>query len=125
MGNIRIETDRLILRSFEENDRKAVYLLFSDEEVNTFLPMYPLKDMDETKDFYEKKLKDKKYCFAICLKDDNFPIGCVHAEEDDSHDFGYALRKEFWRQGIVSEAGKAVTELLKEEGFPYITANHT
>ena len=125
MGNIRIETDRLILRSLEENDRKEVYLLFSDEEVNTFLPMYPLKDMDETKDFYEKKLKDKKYCFAICLKDDNFPIGCVHAEEDDSHDFGYALRKEFWRQGIVSEVGKAVTELLKEEGFPYITANHT
>ena len=45
-----------------------LYLLFSDKEVNTFLSMHPLKDMDETKDFYEKKRKDKKYCFAICLK---------------------------------------------------------
>lgn len=124
MGNMRIETDRLILRRFEENDMKAIYLLFSDKEVNTFLPMYPLKDMEETRAFFEQKLKSKKYCFAICLKDDNFPIGYVQAAEDDSHDFGYALRKEYWHQGIVSEASKAVIEFLKEQGFPYITATH-
>ena len=124
MENMRIETNRLILRRFEENDMKAIYLLFSDKEVNTFLPMYPLKDMEETKAFFEKKLKSKKYCFAICLKDNNFPIGYVHAEEDDSHDFGYALRKEYWHRGIVSEASKAVIEFLKEQEFPYITATH-
>lgn len=124
MDNIRIETNRLILRRFEENDMEAIYLLFSNEDVNTFLPMYPLKDMVETKEFFEKNLKSKKYCFAICLKDDNFPIGYVHAEEDDSHDFGYALRKEYWHQGIVSEASKAMMELLKKDGFPYITATH-
>ncbi len=61
MDNTRIETNRLILRRFEENDMEAIYLLFSNEEVNTFLPMYPLKDMDETKVFFEKKLKDKKW----------------------------------------------------------------
>lgn len=44
--------------------------------------------------------------------------------EDDSHDFGYALRKEYWHQGIASEAGNAVIQLLKEEGIPYITATH-
>ena len=123
MADIRIETERLILRRFEENDMEAIYLLFSDKEVNTFLPWYPVKDMKETKDFFEKLLKDKKYCFAICLSDD-YPIGYVHAEEDDSHDFGYALRKEYWHQGIVTEAGNAVIELLKENGIPYITATH-
>lgn len=124
MDHIRIQTDRLILRRFEENDMEAIYLLFSDKEVNTFLPWYPVRDMDETKIFFEKHLKNKKYCFTICLKDDDYPIGYVHAEEDDSHDFGYALRKEYWHQGIVTEAGNAVIELLKENGIPYITATH-
>mgnify|MGYP001030528471 CR=1 FL=1 len=124
MDNIRRETNRLILRRFDENDMEAIYLLFSDKEVNVFLPWYPLKDWNEAKIFYEKHLKAKKYCFAICLKDDDSPIGYVHAEEEDSHDFGYALRKEYWHQGIVSEAGNAVIELLKEEGIPYITATH-
>ncbi len=124
MDHIRIQTDRLILRRFEENDMKAIYLLFSDNEVNTFLPWYPVKDMNEAKNFFEKRLKDKKHCFAICRKEYNYPIGYVHAEDDDSHDFGYALRKEYWHQGIVSEASNAVIELLKEEGIPYITATH-
>lgn len=111
-----METNRLIVRRFEESDMEAMYLLFSDEEVNTFLPWYPVKDRNETKHFFETRLKGKKYCFAICLKDDNYPIGYVHAEEDDSHDFGYALRKKYWHQGIVSEASNAVIGLLKKRG---------
>lgn len=118
-----METRRLILRRFEENDIEAIYVLFSDTEVNTFLPWYPIKDMNEAKNFFKKRLKDKKYCFAICLNDD-YPIGYVHAEDDGSHDFGYALRKEYWRQGIVSEASIAVIGLLKKDGIPYITATH-
>lgn len=43
---------------------------------------------------------------------------------DESHDFGYALRKEFWHRGIVTEAGKAAVEQLKRDGIPYITATH-
>ena len=38
MEHIRIETDRLILRKFEESDMETIYSLLSDEEVNTFLP---------------------------------------------------------------------------------------
>lgn len=124
MNHIRIETNRLILRKFEENDMEAIYFLFSDKEVNTFLPWYPVKDRNEAENFFERRLKGRRYCFAICLKDDDYPIGYIHAEEDDSHDFGYALRREYWHRGIVSEAGNAVIELLKEEGIPYITATH-
>ena len=51
-----------------------------------FIP--PVKDLNETEDFFEKRLKDKRYCFAICLKDDDYPVGYVHAEDDGSHDFG-------------------------------------
>ena len=95
MEHIRIETDRLILRKFEESDMEAIYSLLSDEEVNTFLPWYPVKDMAEAKSFFKERLRDQKYGFAICLKSDDRPIGHVHVEaEDDSHDLGYALHRD-------------------------------
>lgn len=103
MDHIRIETDRLILRKFEESDMEAIYSLLSDEEVNTFLPWYPVKDMAEARSFFEERLRNQKYGFAICLKSDDRPIGHVHVEaEDDSHDLGYALCKAYWHQGLVS-----------------------
>ncbi len=41
----RLETDRLILRRFENDDMEALYLLLKDEEVNTFLPWFPVKSI--------------------------------------------------------------------------------
>lgn len=55
---------------------------------------------------------------------DDVPIGYVNVAMDDSHDFGYGLRKEFWHRGIVTEAGKAVVAQLKKDRIPYITATH-
>ena len=43
---------------------------------------------------------------------------------DDSHDFGYALRKEFWHRGIATEAGRALVARLKQDRIPYVTATH-
>lgn len=63
---------------------EAIYLLFSDKEVNTFLPWYPVKDMDDIKNLFEKQLNGRRYCFAICLKDEVSPSGYVHAEDDDT-----------------------------------------
>lgn len=117
-------TERLILRKFEEKDMEALYLLLRDEEVNTFLPWFPVKTPEEARDFFEKRWKDEKYYFAICLRENDIPIGYVKAETGDSHDFGYALRKEFWHRGIMTEAALALVGLLKKDGIPYITATH-
>lgn len=68
--------------------------------------------------------KPQAYAYAICLKKDNYPIGYIKVDMDEGHDFGYGLRKEFWHQGIVTEAGKAVIEQVKKDGLPYITATH-
>ena len=51
-------------------------------------------------------------------------MGYVKAETDESHDFGYALRKEFWHKGLVTEASRALAEKLKTDGVPYLTATH-
>lgn len=124
MNTLKLETERLILRKFTEEDIEALYLLLKDEDVNIFLPWFPVKSIEEAKEFYEKRLANKEYYFAICLKEDNEPMGYVKADMDDSHDFGYALRKDFWHRGIVTEASKALVELLKRDGIPYITATH-
>ena len=53
--------------------------------------------------------QQRSYHFAICLKEDPAPIGYISVGTDDSHDLGYGLRREFWRRGLVTEAGRAVT----------------
>ena len=106
-----------------------MFAILSDETVNTFLPWFVLKDFKETERFYGERIaseyiKENAYFYAICLKQDNVPIGYIKASIDESYDFGYALRKEFWGKGIATEAGRAVIEQLKKDGIPYITATH-
>lgn len=129
MNTPRLETERLILRKFTEKDIEALYLILADEEVNAFLPWFPLKRVEEARSFYETRYaavyeKPQGYAYAICLKEDDYPIGYIKVDTDESHDFGYGLRKEFWHRGIVSEAGKAVIAQVKSDGIPYITATH-
>lgn len=124
-----LETQRLILRKFTENDIKALFDIYKDEEVNLYLPWFPLKSLKEAETFfYEKYIKeykkDRGYRYAICLKTDNLPIGYVNVSMDNSHDLGYGLRKEFWHNGIVREACKAVIGQLKKDGLLYVTATH-
>lgn len=42
----------------------------------------------------------------------------------EPHDLGYGLSQEFWHQGLTTEACKAVVEIVKQDGVPYITATH-
>lgn len=126
-----INTERLILRNFEINDKdlSALFSILSDVEVNKYLPWYPLKNIEEAVEFYKERIlpiyeKHKGYYFAVCLKEDNVPIGYVTVSADESHDFGYALKKEYWNQGIGTEAAQAVIKFLKDNNYSYITATH-
>lgn len=129
MNTPALETERLILRKFTEEDIEALFLILKDEEVNRYLPWFPIKNIEEAKTFYEEQYTIKyrqpqAYAYAICLKSDNYPIGYIKVDMEEHHDFGYGLRKEFWHRGIVSEAGKAIVEQVKNDGLPYITATH-
>ena len=129
MNTPTIETQRLILRRFTQDDARALYQILSDEEVNTFLPMFPLKTMEEANAYIQKQYLDTYqepfgYRYAVCLKTDHIPIGYVQVSSSESHDFGYALRKDIWHKGIITEAGRAVVEELRNSGMPFITATH-
>lgn len=123
-----IQTERLILRRFTEDDAEALYQILSDEEVNTYLPMFLLKDLGEAKDYLKSKYLDKYqeltgYHYAICLRTDPNPIGYIQISDSDSHDLGYGLRKEYWYKGIVSEAAQALIDEVRGK-LPYLTATH-
>ena len=121
----QLETKRLILRAFNENDISAIYTIFSDKKINTYLPWFPLQNEEEAKAFYEERFAHTQdYKYAICLKENNVPIGYIHVSNEEHHDFVYGLLENYWRQGIVSEAGRALLAYVKEEGLPYVTATH-
>ena len=104
MNTPTLETQRLLLRKFTEADLGALYEIHRDVEVNRFLPWFPLKSLDDARDFYEARYARGyrlpcAYHYAICLKTDDIPIGYIHVASDDSYDFGYGLRREFWHRG--------------------------
>lgn len=125
-----LETDRLILRKFTDNDIDDMFLLYSDEEVNKFLPWFPFKTRIETEKYLYNNIfpsykKDIAYSYAITQKADNQVIGYIHINDiGNSNDMGYALCKEFWNKGFTSEACAAVINRLKKVNFPFITATH-
>lgn len=122
-------TERLILRKFTEEDREALYEILKDEEVNRFLPWFPASSLTAAETFLKEHYldsykKESGYQYAICLKGENRPVGYIGVSMEESHDLGYGLRKEYWNQGIVTEAGRAVIEQARKDGIPYLTATH-
>lgn len=129
MNTPRLETERLILRKFAADDIAALYRILGDREVNAFLPWFPLKSIEEARALFEARYaaayeKERGYLYAVCLKEDDCPIGYVTAGTEGGYDLGYGLRKEFWGRGIVTEAGRAVIDQVRRDRLPFITATH-
>lgn len=129
----QLETDRVILRKFNVNDLDDVFALYSDETVNEFLPWFPHKSKEKTREFLNNVLlkeyeRPVAYCYAIELKENSKVIGFAILHNLNTEigygDLGYALMKEYWGRGLVAESCMAVIEQLKNDGFTYITATH-
>lgn len=129
----QLETDRVILRKFNANDLDDVFALYSDETVNEFLPWFPHKSKEKTREFLNNVLLKEyerlvAYCYAIELKENSKVIGFAILHNINTEigygDLGYALMKEYWGRGLVAESCMAVIEQLKNDGFTYITATH-
>lgn len=124
-----LTTQRLILRKFTREDTQALFELLKDEEVNRFLPWFPLQSIEEAQAFLQSRFmayyqKPQAYRYALCLKTDNRPIGYVCLGDEESRDFGYCIKKEHWNKGLVTEGAGAVMTQIKKGGLDYITATH-
>ncbi len=125
-----LETDRLIIRKFTSKDLEALFSILSDEEVNKYLPWFTIKTLEEAEVFlYERYINFdfdiNSYKYAVCRKENNIPIGYINFyNNEDDNDFGYAIKKEYWNMGIITEACNRVILELKNNNIKYITATH-
>ena len=134
LGTKRIETQRLILRPFVQEDAQAMYENWcSDPEVTKYLtwPAYTSVDTaHEILDIWTKEYKNKNfYQWAIELKELGQPIGSISVVEQKEKakvaHIGYCLGRNWWNQGIMSETLKAVMDFLFDEvGFNRLESRH-
>ena len=109
-----LETERLVLRRWEESDAKALYEYAKDPAVGPIAGWPPHQSVEESLDVIRNVLNGPE-AYAICLKPDPKAIGAIElklnghtdlTERDDECELGYWLGKPFWGQGIMPEAAR-------------------
>lgn len=82
--------------------------------MNRFLPWWPANTPDDARKFCKARQRvyaqPEGYAWAICLKQDDRPIGYIGADTQGAHDFGYGLSRAHWHKGITTEAARAAVE---------------
>lgn len=119
-----LETERLILRGFSEDDADGIMELLADESVSRFLPFFPPKNKDEARAFIRSRFLSGGRNYALFAKGEESLIGYVTLVEREPHDLGYALARRHWGRGFMAEACRAVIASLDKSEFPYLTATH-
>ena len=124
-----LTTPRLLLRRFTPDDTPAMWELLQDEEVNTFLPWFPVKTLEEVRQHLQERYlsqysRAQSYHYAVCLRETGQLIGYANVSDTEARDLGYGFRKEFWHQGFATAAARAIGDPLRRDGVPYITATH-
>ncbi len=118
---MRFETERLILRPWEESDAESLYEYASDPAIGP-IAGWPVHTSVENSLEIIKNVLAVPETYAICLKEDNKAIGSIgfHLNgftdmtyKDDECELGYWIGKPFWGNGYTPEA---VIELLRH-GF--------
>ena len=117
-----IETERLILRPWQEQDAEDLYTYASDPEVGPPAGWPPHTSVDNSREII-KNVLSKPETYAVCLKDGT-PIGSIGlhlngstdmTDRDDECELGYWIGKPYWGQGLIPEASRALMRYAFEE----------
>ena len=121
--DVVIETERLILRSWNLGDLDDFYEYASAPEVGPMAGWEPHKNKEESLAIL-KRFIDGKKTFALVYKENHKTIGSIGIElygnEEVLSEFfsyqgrsiGYVLSKDYWGRGLMPEALKAVMDYL-------------
>lgn len=133
-GTTTIETERLVLRRFELTDADAMFNNWAnDVEVCNFVNFKPHRTIDVTKEVIFKWVNSYSnieiYNWAIVPKEYGKAIGSISIVEAKNNnlacEIGYAMSKNYWNKGIMTEALKAVMNyLFSEVGYNRIQTRH-
>ena len=111
-------TDRLILRTWKEEDYEDLYEYAKSELVGPNAGWMPHKDEDESKKIIKMFIKNNE-TYAIVLKSENKVIGSIglHDRKPDNNllklnqkEVGYVLNPRYWGKEIVPEAVKSLVD---------------
>jgi [ribosomal protein S5]-alanine N-acetyltransferase len=117
-----LETERLILRTFNENDVEDVFYGWeTDPDVARYMMWESHNDIERTKSWIEKEIgnigKDDWYRWALVKKKTGELIGtCLiyYSHDESSYVIGYNISKKFWGYGYTTEAMKEVVQFARE-----------
>lgn len=117
-----IETERLILRPWQEQDAEDLYTYASDPEVGPPAGWPPHTSVENSREII-KNVLSKPETYAVCLKDGT-PVGSIGlhlngstdmTERDDECELGYWIGKPYWGQELIPEASRALLRYAFEE----------
>ena len=125
-----LETKRLILRPWREDDAEELYKYASDAEVGPPAGWPPHTSVENSREIIRNVLSAPE-TYAVCLKTDGKPIGSIGfhradlAELDDEYELGYWIGKTFWGQGLIPEASREMLRHAFEDlGMSRIWCGH-
>jgi len=114
---MQLETERLILRSFRQEDIDAMAQLFANPDFMRF-SLGVFTERQKTVDFIEKVMgwdrAGMPSQFAVVLRDESTVLGYCgfhhHPEVPGEVEIGYRLHPDYWNRGLITEAARAVRD---------------
>lgn len=123
IDGVTLETERLILRPFRQEDLQDFYEYASVEGVGEMAGWRHHGSIEESQKILDMFINEDK-TFAIVLKENGKVIGSLGVEKygmeealTEFNDYlgreiGYVLSKEHWGKGIMPEAASAIIDYL-------------
>jgi RimJ/RimL family protein N-acetyltransferase len=114
---MHLETERLILRSFREEDIDAMAQLFANPDFMRF-SLGVFTERKKTVDFIEKVMSWDRASlpsqFAVVPRGEEAVIGYCgfhhHPEVPGEVEIGYRLHPDYWNRGLITEAARTVRD---------------
>ena len=111
-----METERLFLREWKDDDAPELYRYASDPRVGPICGWPPHISVENSREIIQNVLAVPE-TYAIVLKETRLPIGCISlyfgdktdlTDEMDECELGYWLGVPYWGQGLITEAGREI-----------------
>lgn len=115
---MKLETERLILRPWEDRDAEALYRYAKDPRVGPAAGWPVHTDVQNSLHIIHTALGAPE-TYAICLKETGEPVGSIglmigkessHTKDDTEAEIGYWIGVPFWGMGYVPEAVRALQQ---------------
>jgi len=113
---------RVTLRAPTLDDAGALFEIASDPEVPRYMSWRPHRNVSETRSVITEVLNvGGETTRLIDLRDDGVVIGAIGWRRPQPHivDFGYYLGRQWWGQGLMSEAVRLLLDSAESDPTVY------